>query len=243
MRFMFCVIFLFISLLSNASSLTVSVPEYNPPFIMSSGSGGYFGFDAEIINEVCRRLSVQCKLQALPYSQVFNSVKKGQADLAIGALTISLKRDKQFLFSLPYLRSFGQFIVKTKSDMKSPNDVAGKSIGVSENSVYITLLQNQYGASIKIKTYDFHLQMLDALYNGDVDVLLLDKATADYWVANSDNLYRLLGDRIPYGYGYGIVTARGKEKLITKINDAILSMQADGNYVRLYSTYFNSSLY
>ncbi len=243
MRLATCLALLLAFTTLHAQTLKVTVPEYNPPFIMSSGRGFFFGFDADIISEICRRLSVECKLLTRPYSEVFSAVKKVQADLAIGAITISLNRDKQFLFSLPYLRSFGQYIVKTKSELNSVNDFAGRRFGVADNSVYLAMLKNQYGSKIQISTYDFHTQMLDALYNGDVEILLLDKATADYWVANSDNIYRLLGDQIPYGAGYGILAAKGQEKLINKINNVILSMQADGTYIRIYSTYFNSSLY
>lgn len=243
MRLIACLMLFLTFTQLQAQTLKITVPEYNPPFIMSSGGGGFFGFDADIISEVCKRLSAECKLLARPYSEVFTAVKKGQADLAIGAITISLNRDKQFLFSLPYLRSFGQYIVKNKSDLNSTDNFAGRRFGVANNSVYLAMLKNKYDSKIQINVYDFHTQMLDALYNGDVDILLLDKATADYWVANSDNIYRLLGERIPYGAGYGILAAKGREKLINKINNALLAMQADGTYVRIYSTYFNSSLY
>jgi len=224
----------------NAQTLTITVPEYNPPFVISSGAGGYFGFDADIMNEICRRLAVQCKYKAVAFSRVFDSVQTGEVDLAIGAITISLSRDKEFLFSLPYLRSFGQYVVKNKSNIKSLKDILGKRVGVADNSVYETMLKKQYDTKTQIITYDFHIQMLDALYNDDIDALLLDRDSADYWAANSDGIYRLLGPRIPYGSGYGILAAKGRDQLISKINKALLAMQSDGTYLRIYSTYFTS---
>lgn len=226
--------------LSHAKTLIVGLPEFNPPFVMSSGSGEYIGFDADIINEVCRRISVKCSFKTLAYGLVFNTVKNGEADVAIGSITISLSRDEEFLFSLPYLQSFGQFIVKNKSNIKTPEDLPGKRFGTPSNSVYQNMLTYKYGTKIQISTYESQAQMMAALYNGDVDVLLLDKATADYWYANSDNLYRLVGKQIPYGYGYGIIAAKGSEDLIAKINTALLSMQRDGTYLRIYATYFSS---
>ncbi len=239
MRLAACFVLFLTFTLSHAQKLTVGVPEFNPPFIMSSGAGEFIGFDAEIIYEICRRISAKCVFKTLAYGLVFNTVKNGEADLAIGSITISLSRDEKYIFSLPYLRSFGQYIVKAKSNILTPDDLVGKRFGVANGSVYQTMLANQFGTKITVIPYDFETQMLAALYNDSVDVLLLDKATADYWYANSDNLYRLVGKRIPYGYGYGILSAKGSEKLISEINTALLAMQSDGTYLRIYSTYFS----
>jgi len=224
---------------SHAKTLIVGVPEFNPPFVMSSGSGEFIGFDADIINEVCRRISVKCSFKTLAYGLVFETVKNGDADVAIGSITISLNRDEEFLFSLPYLQSFGQFLAKTASDINTPEDLVGKRLGTVNNSVYQSMLSYKFGTKVQISTYEFQAQMMAALFNNDVDALLLDKATADYWYANSDNLYKLVGKKIPYGYGYGILAAKGSEDLIAKINTALLSMQRDGTYLRIYSTYFS----
>lgn len=239
MRLAACLVLFLSFTFSHAKTLTVGVPEFNPPFVMSSGSGEFIGFDAEIIYEVCRRISAKCVFKTLAYGLVFNTVKSGEADLAIGSITISLNRDQEFLFSLPYLRSFGQFLVKAKTNIYTPEDLIGKRFGIASHSVYQSMLLHQFGTKIQIIPYEFQAQMMAALYNDDVDVLLLDKATADYWYANSDNIYRLLGKQIPYGYGYGILAAKGSEDLISQINTALLSMQRDGTYLRIYSTYFS----
>lgn len=228
--------------LSYAKTLVVAVPEFNPPFIMPSGSGHLIGFDADIMNEVCRRIAVECKFKTLAYGQLFNAVRDKEADVAIGALTISLARDKEFLFSLPYLQSFGQFIINNKSNIQSTKDLANKKFGMLNHSVYKNVLIAMFGSKLDILIYDFQAQMLTALHNNEVDVLLMDKGTADYWYANSDNIYRLLGKRIPYGYGYGILAAKGQEVLISEINAALLTIQADGTYVRIYSTYFSGGV-
>lgn len=233
-------LFLFLCLsISQAKTLTIAIPEFNPPFIMSNGSGEFIGFDAEIINEICRRLSVKCVFKPLAYSQVFDAVRNGEADVAIGAITISLARDKAFLFSLPYLQSYGQYLVKSKGTFYTLKDLMGKKFGIASGSVYQTMLKNRFGSEIQIVSYDFHNQMLQALNNDDIDALLLDKATADYWEANSDNIYRLLGNKFSCGFGYGILTAKGNDTLVSEINTTLLDMQADGSYLRIYSTYFS----
>ncbi len=223
---------------SHALTLTVGTPDYNPPFIMSSGQNHPIGFDAQIMFEICHRMNATCNFQSMTYSQLFIAVKNYQIDLAIGALTISLSRDIEYIFSLPYLQSYGQYVVRNSSNIHSIAELPGKTFGIENDDVYGTLIRTNFGSTSKIKTYNLHTQLLEALVNGAVDVLLLDKATADYWVQNSANNYRLLGNPMQYGYGYGIMSAKGEDALISKINEALISMQKDGTYLKIFSTYF-----
>ena len=223
---------------SHALTLTVASPEYNPPFIISNGQNQPNGFDAQILLEICHRISAKCIFKPMTYGQIYTAVKNNKVNLAIGAITISLNRDKIYLFSLPYLQSYGQYIVKSTSNIHSLTDLPGKTFGVEKDGVYETMIENQFSSTSKIKSYALHTQQLAALANGQVDVLLLDKATADYWYANSDNNFRLLGTPIQYGYGYGILAPKGNDQLISKINEALLNMQDDGTYLKIFSTYF-----
>ena len=233
---------LFTVTLSHAETLSIAMPLYNPPFIMSINKAHYTGFDIDITDEICRRLSVQCHFIPMGYGELFASLSNGTVNLAIGAITITLERDKQYLFSLPYMQSYGEYIVKYNSNLHSMSDIPGKTIGIANASVYSNLLTNKYHDQITVKLYQFHADMLLALENGDVDALLLDKATAEYWYANSDKTYQQLGDPVQLGYGYGILANRGEDALIAKINTALLAMEADGTYLKIYNTYFSGGL-
>lgn len=225
--------------LSYAQTVIVGASEFNPPFIMSSGSGEKFtGFDAAIMNEICKRMSANCIFKGLMFGNFFKDVDNGSINLAIGGITISLNRDKQYIFSLPYLQSYGQYVVATSSSIRSVNDLPGKTFGVPSDSVYVTMIQDTFGNNATIKTFIGFPQMMEALTNKTVDVLVLDQASANYWVANDCPQCRLLGDRIPYGYGYGILAAKNEDELISNVNNALLSMQSDGTYLKIYSMYF-----
>jgi arginine transport system substrate-binding protein len=149
-----------------------------------------------------------------------------------------LNRDKRFDFSLPYLQSYGQYLINAPSSIHSTDDLSKKTFGVPADSVYIFMLTELFGNDVKIKSYYNYPQMMADLSNNVVDVLVLDQASATYWLSNGCPHCKLLGDRFPYGFGYGILANKNKTVLIAQINRALLSMESDGTYLKIYNTYF-----
>ncbi len=230
---------LFTLILSYATTLTVGVPETDPPFIMASSVNQFVGFDAEFMSEVCRRISAKCIFKPLNYGQIFNAIESGSIDLAIGSLTKTPSRERSFLFTSTYMPSYAQYLINKGSSIHSVDDLLGKTFGIANTSIYADMVISKFGDRVKIKYYKFHRGMLSALQNGDVDVLLMDKATTDYWIANTDNQYLQLGAPIQYGSGYGIIVNKNEVPLVSMINNAVTAMRKDGTYQRIYSTYFS----
>lgn len=225
--------------LSHAQTLIIGADEFKPPFVMASGYEKQFtGFDATLMSEICKRMKANCIFKGLLFGDIFKAINNGSINLAIGGITISLNRDKAYNFSLPYLQSYAQYVVSTNSPINSTNALSDKTFGTPADSVFITMLQDNYGNNVRIKTYVGFPQMNEALSTGAIDVLVLDYASANYWISNTCPECRLLGDKIPYGYGYGILAAKNQDALISSINKALLSIQSDGTYLKIYSIYF-----
>lgn len=241
MRFAIFFALLFVFMVPSATTITVGVPEFAPPFIMATTTNHFVGFDAEIMSEICRRIPVQCIFKPMEFGRIFDAVASGSTDIAIGSITITLARDEQFLFSLPYLPSYAQCLIKKNGTIRTVEDIPGKTFGIANTSIYAALIKKKYGDDVKIKYYELHTEMLSALMNGDVDALLLDKATAGYWVANSAGNYQQIGAPIQYGLGYGILANKTETDLVAQIDKAILAMQKDGTFLRIYSTYFSGN--
>ena len=239
MRLAIIISILLAATLSQAKTLNIGTPRFNPPFVMATDKDHYTGFDIDLTAEICRRISLKCLFKPLAYSEIFSALNAHDVDLAVGAIDITQERSQYFLFSLPYLQSYGQYMVRYQSDIHSLNEIPGKTLGVANSSIFVGLLKKDYHNEISVKLYDFHADMLSALQSGDVDILLLDQATAAFWFINSADNYQPLGNPIQVGYGYGIMANKGDDTLITNINKALLAMEADGTYLKIYNTYFS----
>jgi arginine transport system substrate-binding protein len=225
---------------ANAQSIRIGMSPFSPPFLIASdGHNHYSGFDADLMSEICKRIDADCIYKPMPsYKALLESANKHNIDLAIGGVIITPEREGMFFFSLPYLKSTAQYVTRFGEPIKQIKDIPGKIIGVAQSTVFQNLATSEYGKVSTIKTYDTLSQLLLALSNGDVDVVLLNGLNAEYWIANSNNIYQVVGNPIPVGLGYAIVGQKDDQQLILQINQALLSMEKDGTYLKLYNTYF-----
>lgn len=228
--------------LTHALTIRIGTPPYSPPFVLAiDNDNHYAGFDIDIIEDICQRIHAQCLFIPVEFTDEFAALEKGSIDIAIGNITITKEREQKFLFSLPYLASYAQYLTKHQYHINSLKDILGKTIGLQQGSVFENLVLQEYGKKVKTKSYYLLTDMLIGLNNDDVDVVILDQATAETWLANSDGDYQLIGSPIPDGHGYGIMTTLFNTALIDQINKALLSMEGDGSYLRIYQTYFSGS--
>lgn len=223
-----------------AKSLLVGIPPLIPPFVILDSQTNLSGFDVDIMNEICRRIEMQCQYEPSNWDGVFKGIQNSSLDVGIGDITITPDLQAQYIFSLPYLQSYAQFVAQKKSSIVTRDDIRGKTVGVHHIGLFGPVIFRQFGSGVTIKTYEYINDMILGLTLNDVDVIILDALIAEYLTDNNNNL-SLVGGRIALGFGYGIVSAKSREDLIFQINKALLSMETDGTYLSIYNTYFFGS--
>lgn len=211
----------------------------NPPFgDIADQQGNFFGFDIDIMLEICNRIHAQCNFKPFAYNELFSQISDKQIDLAISAIIINSDEKDNFIFTLPYLESNAQFLTLQTSNIQYPKDINSTTVGTRRGTLFKDLALLLYQNNIKTIEYPVVASMLDALKNIEVDVILLNSEAAKYWYANNSDLYRLIGTKIPIGDGYAIMANKDNGPLIAQINKALLHMEADGTYLQIYSKYF-----
>lgn len=222
-----------------AETLTIGIPPFSPPFVMSvDNKGHYIGFSVDIMLSICKRMDVACQFKSFGFEEMFTQVIDNKVDLAIGNITITPEREEYLLFSLPYLQSDLEFLTLTNNPITSTNDLKGKSVGAEHDSVFIPYIEKKYGSDIRIQPYSTISEMMFALSEGDVDAVILDKETAQFWRANNNDMFKFIGAPVQLGLGIGIITNKSNEALIDRVNKILIAMQADGGYLKIYNTYF-----
>lgn len=96
----------------------------------------------------------------------------------------------------------------------------------------------QYTSQENIKVYPKITVLISALNNHDIDVALMNANVAKYLLNNILKGFQLVGKPITVGNGYGIIALKKNAAIITKINEALLQIEADGTYLTLYRKYF-----
>ncbi|WED41836.1 transporter substrate-binding domain-containing protein [Legionella cardiaca] len=237
MRLLFWVGLLCPFLLFAQPIIHIGVSNYGPPFEIAADDEAHFsGFEIDLMEEICRRAKFECVYKRYSFPELFNETLANRIDLAIGAISITPERQKDFLFSLPYLPGGGQYVTKISSPIKTIEDINGKRIGIEEGTVFKAWIMSQFGDDEKILEYRNSSDVLQALYEGKVDVVLLDIGIVQYWVTNNANVFRPVGK--PISSGYGVMANRNQVELINTVNKYLLELEDDGTYLKLYENYF-----
>ncbi len=241
MRFLTLLFIFFCSLSWQAQALLIGTLAYNPPFeARADQQNDFVGFDIDIMTELCQRIQMECQFVPVNFEELFIQIIAYKIDLAIGGITITSARQEDFLFSLPYLLSSGQLITTANSPINTLADIQGKKIGVVRGSVAQTLLMQHFKESNSVLVpYSTLVEAFQALSTQKTDLVIADQATVNYWVTNNNGLYKLIGKPIYLGLSYGIMANKSATALIQQINTALLAMEKDGSYLKIYSRYFS----
>ncbi|MFY7697703.1 MAG: transporter substrate-binding domain-containing protein [Legionella sp.] len=221
-----------------ANSLIIGTSPFDPPMEMQATSNGVFtGFEIDLVNEICRRINANCTYRAMTFAGIMSAVAKGEVDLGIDGFFITEERKKYYLFSQPYLQTSAQLFSAADSDIDTTNINTGKRIGIEAGTVYKQILEAQY-ENIKLVAYNNQQEMLQDLVDHRIDLIMFDFISASYWVNSSQGVFKLVGEPVAFGNGYGILANINNASLMASVNIALNTMQRDGTYMAIYSRYF-----
>ena len=227
--------------LSYAQTLIIGTTSQNPPFnSLADQKDHFYGFDIDMMAEICKRIHLQCKFKPIVFNDLFTELDAGNINLAIAAIIITPSRQEHFLFSLPYLESNAQFMSQLQSTINGPNDIISKKVGTRRGTPFEELALKIYNDKINIVEVSDIPDLMDGLNDKTMDVVLMDAEAAKHWFLNNSNLYKLIGNPIPVGNGYGIMANKTDAKLVSQINQALLHIESDGTYLKIYTRYFSN---
>lgn len=220
-------------------ALTVATDAAFPPFEFVDENKDIVGFDIDLINAIAEEADLDIKIQSVAWDPLLAGMADCQYDMAISAITITADRAEQFSFSDPYINA-GQIIaVQADNDMvTSTDDLVGATIGAQLGTTGAMEIEAIPDATLK--TYDtYELAFLD-LMNGQIDAVIADYPTAVAFVnMNSDDL-KVVGEVFTDEY-YGIAFCKGNDELISQVNAALATLQAEGLIDELVNTWYGDS--
>ncbi len=223
-------------------ALVFGVTANYPPFSsLADKQNHFYGFEPDIIQAICSRIHESCQFKPMVVNDIPSALLSNTIDFAAAAIIIPSKPNPLYLFSLPYLTSSVQALIEKNSKIKKNEDLIGKTIGIRRFfgvEAFKEFLLKRWHNQITIQEYPGLGELTEALNDHIVDAVITNSAAIEFWAINNSNTYALVGEKIPYGNGYGIMTHLGNEVLINRINQAINDMMKDGTYLTIYSRYF-----
>jgi ABC-type amino acid transport substrate-binding protein len=214
--------------------LTVGSDIPYPPFEQGK-AGNYTGFDIELMEAIAEKMGRKAEFQDTSFETIFRDVAQGKFEAVISAATITEEREKAVDFSNPYYLSEQAVLVKEGSDIKSLEDLEGKTVGVQQGTTGLELAKEELGGA-EVRPFPEGPDAVNALKAGTVEGVVIDAPVAQNAVEKSGGVE--IAEKVPTEETYGIAVAQGETELLDEINKALKEVEDEGTYKKIYEKWF-----
>ena len=215
--------------------LTVGSDIPYPPFEQGK-PGNYTGFDIELMEAIGEKIGRTPEFQDTSFETIFRDVAQGKFEAVISAATITEEREQAVDFSNPYYLSEQAVLVKEGSDIKSLEDLEGKTVAAQQGTTGLELAKEELGGS-EIRPYPEGPDAVNALKAGTVEGVIIDAPVAQNAVEKSGGVE--IAEKVPTEETYGIAVAQGDTELLDEINKGLEEVEKDGTYKKIYEKWFH----
>lgn len=248
---LFCVAFLLAAFFGDISGVIaqqgnarqklvmVTSADY-PPYEFrdtASGKGDIIGFDVDIAKYITNQLGYDLEIKDTDFSGIIPALQSGRADFAMAGMTPTEERKKNVDFSEIYYEAKNTIVTRKGSNLKTPEDLAGKKVGV------------QLGSTQEKTAKEFkNVQLVALNKTGDlvqevkarrIDAAVIEDTIARGFIANNPDLEF---NTIPSsGEEAGSAIAFPKNsRLVADFNRVLAEMKQSGEIERLIKKWFEN---
>jgi polar amino acid transport system substrate-binding protein len=212
----------------------VTENAYTPLNFADPKTGDGIGWEYDAFNEIAKRLNLKVDWHLSSWDTMIQAVREGQFDVGMDGITITDERKQQVDFSEPYMTSEQVMLVRADEERfadaetfaAGPALLIGAQAGTTNfyTAVYEVLDGDE--ANPRIKLFETFGASVQALKTGDVDLVLMDRTSAEGYMGASPNAFKVVGG--PLGSeDFGFIFTPDSD-LVAPVNAAIESMKADG---------------
>ncbi|WP_242156251.1 transporter substrate-binding domain-containing protein [Aestuariivivens sediminis] len=233
--------------------------------IVFEGPTSYFlykgqpmGFEYELLKHFAKYLDVDLKLiVAKNFDELGELLNTGEGDLIAHGFTVTLDRQKSFLFS-DYLYLTKQVLVQKKPDnwrnMKlheidkvlkhDPIHLIGDTVTIRDHSSYkmrLENLMNEIGGLIHMNIVDSAIstdELIHLVHNGDIKYTIADNTIAKVFAYHFKDLH--VSTPISFSQRASWVLRKNTSKLKAALDQWISSMKKRTDYYVIYNRYFKN---
>lgn len=210
------------------------------PFVFQDDSNQYTGIDMELIKAIAKDQGFTVEVTNPGFDAAINSVQTGQADGIIAGMSVTDARKKTFDYSDPYYTANSILAIKDSSNIKSYEELKGKTVGVKTGTASQTFLEenkSKYGYSIK--TFSDAASMYDSLNTGSVAAVMDDEPVVKYAIKQGKNLKTPV-EGTPSGQVAFAVKKGSNPELIEMFNNGLANLKESGKYQEILDKYLAS---
>ncbi|MFV0243086.1 MAG: basic amino acid ABC transporter substrate-binding protein [Lacrimispora sphenoides] len=194
------------------------------------------GIDVDIARAIADKMGVELDVQDMAFDSLIPAVQSGKADFTAAGMTVNEDRKKNVDFTDTYAEAAQVIIVKEGSEIKTPDDLTGKKIGVQTGTtgdIYADDIENAV-----VNRYNKGMEAVMALTQDKIDAVIIDREPAKVFVKENAGLVIL--DEAFTEEEYAIAVKKDNKELLDKINGAIKELKESGELKKIVDKYITA---
>ncbi len=224
---------LLVNATADAAKLKVAADVGFAPHVMAKPSGGYEGYNVDMVNEIGRRLGMEVEIVDQEWSGIFAGLNAKKYDFIMAPTTVTAERAKSMLFMEGYLDTNYRFLVKKDApELTSLDELKGKVIAVNKGNIYdkwASERAEQYGWTMQ--RYGKNADAIQAVITGRAHANLAG-ANAVGWAAKKNPLLKTTFT-IKTGNVFSAAFRKDDTEMRNKVETAVECMKLAGFFAMI----------
>jgi polar amino acid transport system substrate-binding protein len=212
--------------------LTVAIPTDSAPYGFVGTDLQPQGLDIDMANLIASKLGVKAELVPVTSANRIAYLQTKKVDLVISTLGKNAEREKVIDFTNAYSPFFQAVFGAKTIPVKSPLDLAGKSVGVTRGAMEDLELGKIQPPNTEVRRFEDNNATIAAYVSGQVQLIAVGASVAGNMMAKNPQLgteFKLLLKDSPNFIG----VAKGEDKLRLKVNEIIADAKKSGELNRM----------
>lgn len=202
-----------------------------------NGKDAVIGIDVEIARAVAAQMGKTLKVEDMNFDSIITAVNSGKADFGAAGMTVTEERLKNVDFSDTYITASQVIIVKKDStDVKGPDDLVNKKIGVQLGTTGDIYSSEIEGATVE--RYNKGFEAVQAVQQGKIDAVVIDSEPAKAFAKQNTDVVVLEEPFTDEEYAFAV--KKGNTELTEQINSAIAELKESGKLQEIFDKYISA---
>ncbi len=220
--------------------LTMVTSADYPPYEYrdtATGKDEIIGFDTDIAKYITKKLGFGLEIKDTDFNGIIPALQSHRADFAMAGMTPTAERKKNVNFSDIYYEAKNTIVTRKGSNLKKPEDLAGKKVGVQLGSIQEKAAKKFKG--VTLESLNKTGEIIEELKSKRIDAAILENTIAQGFIASNPDLEFNI---IPNMEAAGSAVAFPKgSKLVDGFDGVLKQMKDSGEIERLVKKWFENN--
>ncbi len=227
----------------NQEKLTMVTSADYPPYEFRDTATGdeIIGFDIDIAKRIAEELNFELEIRDTDFNGIIPALQSRRADFAMAGMTPTEERKKNVDFSEIYYEAKNTIVSQTGSNLKKPEDLAGKKVGVQLGSIQ----EKEAGKiaekvkGVTVKPLNKTSELIQEIKANRIDAAIIEDTIAKGFVASNPDLEFNTLPNPEEEAGSAIAFPKGSER-VDDFNRVLKEMKASGELDKLVTKWFEN---